>query len=302
MAAARSLHRRRLSCFVFTVRNPPMNAPIRIEQLARNTVEDERGIWVAGPLEEISYPESQHLLYSRIEDDSFWFQHRNAIIAAVVRNHPPSGVIMDVGGGNGYVATGLRNAGFETIVLEPLRTGAENAKRRGLPYVICSSIEQCGLSAQGLPAFGLFDVLEHIENDQHFLRRLHDYMTPQGMLYITVPACRLLWSTDDSYDGHFRRYSSRSLNNRLVAAGFRVQFNSYFFWILPPAIFCFRTLPSLLGLRPKNPELSALRENRRPPGVLGAWLDRYLVRELISIERGRTTCFGSSCIAVAQKI
>ena len=45
----------------------------------------------------VSYPIEAHAQFAAIEDLSFWFRHRNAIIQTVVGHHPPSGPIIDVG-------------------------------------------------------------------------------------------------------------------------------------------------------------------------------------------------------------
>jgi hypothetical protein len=51
-----------------------------------------------------------------VEDSSYWFGHRNARIVELVRQFPPNGLIFDIGGGNGFVAKGLEEAGFATVV------------------------------------------------------------------------------------------------------------------------------------------------------------------------------------------
>ena len=59
--------------------------------------------------EAISYPEEGNEACFQIEDQSFWFRHRNNCIQELVRKFPPNGKgpIFDVGGGNGFVAKGM---------------------------------------------------------------------------------------------------------------------------------------------------------------------------------------------------
>ena len=40
----------------------------------------------------------------QLEEDSFWFNHRNNIIANAVKKHSKGNVFFDIGGGNGFVA------------------------------------------------------------------------------------------------------------------------------------------------------------------------------------------------------
>ena len=54
------------------------------------------------------------------------------------------------------------------------------------------------------------DVLEHIENDHDELIRIAKHLNPGGMLFILVPAHRLLFSDFDKSVGHFRRYDKIS--------------------------------------------------------------------------------------------
>ena len=81
----------------------------------------------------------------------------------VVERFRPQGTIVDIGGGNGFVAGKLVQAGFPTVVVEPGETGARNAARRGVTTVICATLEAAHFRAASVPAACVFDVLEHIE-------------------------------------------------------------------------------------------------------------------------------------------
>ena len=51
----------------------------------------EEGIYYAAESEAISYPEEGNEACFEVEDQSFWFRHRNDCIREVVRNFPPRG-------------------------------------------------------------------------------------------------------------------------------------------------------------------------------------------------------------------
>jgi len=53
----------------------------------------------------------------------------------------------------------------------------------------------------------------------------------------------LLWSNEDVHAGHYRRYT-KSMSNILKEAGFRIEFSSYIFSILPFPIFLLRSILS----------------------------------------------------------
>src|SRR3974390_2727575 len=191
----------------------------------------------------ISYPSSTLEKIAEIESASFWFRHRNKMIASMVMQFPPIGPILDVGGGNGYVALELQRRGLQSIVLEADTAGALTSYYRGLPVIAALFKRELFVPAS-VPSIGLFDVLEHVEDDKGFLSDCGAILNQGGMLYLTVPALSFLWSSDDIYAGHFRRYDRRSLSAVLQQAGFKIKRIGYFFSCLAPAIFLCRTLPS----------------------------------------------------------
>ncbi len=85
---------------------------------------DKGGYWKANSDEEVSYPSEGNEVYAELEETSFWFKHRNETIIAAIENFPPSSAIFDIGGGNGYVAKGLIDAGFDCVLIEPGIAGA----------------------------------------------------------------------------------------------------------------------------------------------------------------------------------
>src|SRR5438046_2339206 len=85
---------------------------------AGGLVWDPAGVWVATAHGDVSYPDEGNAACAAIEDTSFWFRHRNRVIAAAVRRFPPlAGPIFDIGGGNGYVSLGLQRAGYSTVLV-----------------------------------------------------------------------------------------------------------------------------------------------------------------------------------------
>lgn len=247
----------------------------------------------------VSYPAGAHAAYAEIEERSFWFRHRNRCLLAALRAFPPGGTLFDVGAGNGFVARALVAAGLDVVPVEPGRDGARQARARGLRPVVCATLEAAGFVPRGLPAVGLFDVLEHVEDDDGFLRRLHGHLAPGGHLYVTVPAGPRLWSSEDVYAGHFRRYRRRGLARVLARAGFEVEFVSCFFAPLPPLLFLARVLPERLGRAPRNGPRTA-RGEHAAGSPLAPLIGALLGLELAALRRRRALPFGSSCLAVAR--
>lgn len=248
----------------------------------------------------ISYPSEGLGALADIEARSYWFNHRNAVIGEVVRQFPPSGPIFDIGGGNGFVSLGLRQAGFPAVVVEPDPVGAATALARGLP-VIEAAFQDIDLPLGSLPAVGMFDVLEHIEDDAGTLRRLHDALEPGGLLYVAVPALDWLWSDVDEHSGHFRRYTTKDLGRRLHTAGLTPLYSTYFFGVLIPAILLFRSLPRYVGRRIKLRDRQVEADHSLPRGAAGKLITASFSREIGRVESGGSLALGSSCLVVARK-
>jgi SAM-dependent methyltransferase len=264
-------------------------------------VRDEAGLWVAATRPALSYPADGNERCFLVEDRSYWFRHRNACILAAMRRHPPAGPVLDVGGGNGYVTRGMIDAGFPAVLLEPGPAGAFNAKvRRGIPEVVCATLEEAGIPENSLDAAGLFDVLEHIEDDRGLLAALHARLKPGGLLYLTVPAQGALWSASDVRAGHFRRYRPAQLE-ALFDGAFDLRCLAGFFRALVVPILAFRAIPFRLGLARRGSVLPAAREHGVQGGGSVRLVERLLAGELRRIEAGTAGRWGASLLCVARK-
>ena len=276
-------------------------APIDISAMSANLEQRGDGIWVSRNRSEISYPEEGNLHCLALETSSFWFEHRNQCILEVMRRCPPPGMVFDVGGGNGYVALGLQQTGIPVTLVEPGLTGVQNAAKRGVNQLICSTLEDAGFIPGSFPAAGVFDVLEHIEDQQGFLQNLYKLLIPGGRVYLTVPAFNSLWSVADEYAGHYRRYTKKELSDVLVKAGFRVEYSTYIFFMLPPPILLFRALPSRFGMRKQQDWVSYTLEHSQRSGLSGRLLRKMLGWELAQIRAGKAIPVGGSCLVAAAK-
>lgn len=250
----------------------------------------------------VEYPETGHDWCAAIEDASWWFRHRNRFLVEVMRRFPPppDTPLYDVGGGNGVVAAALQGAGIPTVVVEPGAAGAQRAKTRGL-QAICATMESAGIAPASLGSIGMFDVVEHIQDGSGFLQRARALLKPRGRIYLTVPAYRILWSAEDVYAHHFRRYTARSMRRTLEAAGFEVELSTYMFALLPLPILLMRSIPYRLGrARPFTLE-GARDDHTGTRGISRAFVDRLLDLELSAFRTFGALPFGASVVAVGRK-
>ena len=93
----------------------------------------------------------------------------------------------------------------------------------------------------------LFDVLEHIKDDQKSINRIGEALKPGGLAVLTIPAYPWLWSEHDKTLHHFRRYRKQDLVNLVnQAGGLKIEYMSYFNTTLFLPIIAFRGLRNLL--------------------------------------------------------
>lgn len=274
---------------------------LNLSEYATNILEKD-GIYFCKNNSAVSYPEDGNQNCFIIEDNSFWFRHRNNCISESVKKYSKDKVFFDIGGGNGFVSLGLNKSGIETVVVEPGVQGCLNAKSRGLNNIICATLEDAAFKKESIESAGLFDVVEHIEDDVEFLKILSEYLKKGAKLYITVPSFNWLWSNEDNFAGHYRRYTLKSMKKVLEKAGYEIEYSSYIFSILPLPVMLFRCLPYRLGLAKKSEDLSKNeKEHKERKGILSGLLNRIWNWEINKIKKNKRILFGGSCFVVAKK-
>lgn len=82
----------------------------------------------------------------------------------------------------------------------------------------------------------LFDVLEHIDDEDSFLRALLFHLAPGGRLAINVPAGQWAFSEYDRAAGHVRRYSINSLRSVALRNNLRIEKWTYWGFSLLPIL------------------------------------------------------------------
>lgn len=128
------------------------------------------------------------------------------------------------------------------------------------------------------------NVMEHIEDDHSFFKKLISLLTPGGTLFLLVPAHQSLYSDFDRQAGHFKRYSKADLQ-KLPASDWRLV-QSYFF--NPIGALGYWLVYKVLK---KNPQ--------EKPGEIDVF-DKYVV-PFSKIFFPRSAPVGISLIAVFQK-
>ena len=122
------------------------------------------------------------------------------------------------------VRIGLLGSGF---VSNFYMLGLETVAGWEVPVVASPNADHAAAFAQKWDLVGLFDVVEHIEDDKSFLLRLREILNDRGWLAITVPAFPFLWSTHDVNLHHYRRYTKTTLKKVLEETQYDIEYASY---------------------------------------------------------------------------
>ena len=249
-------------------------------------------------IQKVSYPKKGNKNTYGIEDKSYWYIHRNNCLKKIISKFSKNEMIFDIGGGNGFVSMGIRDTNNIPVIVEPDYNGILNAKKRGLNNLINSDFESLNIKKSSLPSIGLFDVLEHIKNDDLTIKNIFELLKENGKIYLTVPAYNFLWSNEDDDDGHYRRYSINKINNLLTKNGFTILQSTYFFSYLPIPIFFLRTIPSIFNKTKKSFE----KESKdHQAGKMISLIKFFNNIEIKRISLEKKIRFGSSIIVVAKK-
>lgn len=126
--------------------------------------------------------------------------------------------ILDFGSGNGAFAKKLANKGYLLECLEIDPKLAQITKSAGL--VTHSQLSE--IKAKNYSGAYSINVFEHISDDTAALVELAQKLEAGSRLFIWVPAFPILFSKFDTFVGHHRRYTKRSLQALVENAGLKV--------------------------------------------------------------------------------
>lgn len=239
-----------------------------------------------------------------VERSHFWFVGRRQVVLDTLRRTVPDLAqrrLFDIGCGSGGLleflsATGIAVAGACDAYEESLDLVR---RRMDVPLLVVDEGRLPPLGS-GYELLGMFDVLEHLDDDAGTLRFLASVLRPGGVLVLTVPAHPVLFDEMDEIAHHRRRYTRAELRERLRLAGLEVRVLSHFMSPLLPLLMLTRGIgrrwPGLRGRGALERRLVEFRVvavvNLVMRWVL--WLERRVMR-LVSLP------FGSSIVAVATR-
>lgn len=235
---------------------------------------------------------------ANLEENNFWFRTRNRLIVWVLRRHFPQMCrYLEIGCGTGYVLAGVAKAYPDVAVT------ASEVFSVGLPFAAArvQQAELLQMDARHIPyveefdVIGAFDVLEHIEEDETVLSQMLQALRPGGGIVITVPQHSWLWSRQDEYACHVRRYCVGDLREKVRRVGFQVEYETSFVSLLLPAMLVSRMLQ-----RHRSPNSDPMAELRLPV-LLDRVFEEVMRLEHQFIQLGVRLPVGGSLLLVARK-
>lgn len=187
------------------------------------------------------------------------------IVAVLERHAPPQGFgsILDVGCGDGLFFPELRRFGDPRGV----ETDADLVSEESRSRIWIGAFDDTFDPAERYGLILMLDVVEHLDDDVAALRQAARLLVPGGLLVITVPAFRLLWTAHDDFNHHRTRYRRDGLVGAVEGAGLEVRSARYFFHWLFPLKLAVRCKERLLPRPPEIAKVPAPLSNRIFYGV-----------------------------------
>jgi SAM-dependent methyltransferase len=188
---------------------------------------------------------------------------------ALVDRHGLEAPFLDAGCGRGDVAAHLARRGWRGEALDPSPLAVARAREalhhhRGVT-VVAGELQ----SYRGGPfaTVLMFDLLEHLPDDEAALRAARRLQRPGGVLVLTVPThAAREWRWDDDLYGHLRRYDPAGIAALVAAAGYEVlevwDLTYPVFWLLRRGY---------TRLKPPPPVRGTARERTALSGCAQAW-------------------------------
>lgn len=237
----------------------------------------------------------------QLEDTYWWFVGRRHLVRSLIERFSPeeSRLILDAGCGTGGTLSHLQGMG-ELWGCDIANESLEACRARGFDNLTQSPVENLDFPDARFDVVVSCDVIEHIEADAQALGEMARVLRPGGILVLTVPAHRWLWSAHDEALDHLRRYETADLRRLIEGAGLEIELYSKAVAISMPAILAsvaYRRLRRLFSGRGEKAQQTALFDLPRPLNTALIWLldiETWLMR-YISLP------LGASLVVVARK-
>jgi SAM-dependent methyltransferase len=234
----------------------------------------------------------------RAERDHFWFRGLRRFVAPLLERAAggvASPMILDCGCGTGHNLRMLRRYG-RAVGIDVTWSGLSYAHDRGERAVAQATATVLPFADDRFDIVTSFDVIYALSDrdEQAAIGEMFRVLRPGAHLVLNAAAMELLKGNHSVLALEVRRYSRRSLRERLERAGFIVRRMSYTNATILPAVAGVRLLQRVAGHEESDEEISI------PPAPVNLALTAALTIEA-AVVRFVDMPFGSSLMALAQK-
>lgn len=151
-------------------------------------------------------------------------QHMFLCLDRFIESHGIQGPFLEVGCGRGDVSVHLARRGWTGLAIDFSDAAIAQAAANLARFPGVEVRQQALADVRGsFACIIMWDVLEHIEDDQAALQAVAGLLRPGGRLLLAVPGNPREWRWDDEFYGHFRRYTVAELTHKLALAGLQAE-------------------------------------------------------------------------------
>ncbi len=172
--------------------------------------------------------------YSEIgSTDNWWFKGKNELVKSFIK-----GKSLNVGGGLTDIGDVIVDNDKRVVEMNPK---AKFGNAYGLPD-----------ESNSFDTVIISDVLEHLKYDELAVNEIKTVLKERGIVIVTVPAYKFLFSEHDEILGHYRRYNKGMLEDLFKKAGFKTKKLCYWNFFLFPGVVLVKLLSKGLNLKKTN--------------------------------------------------
>lgn len=218
---------------------------------------------------------------------------------------------LDAGCGTGYVSRYLAMKGWQGKAIDMSEEVLRICRKKLFSFDSVRISKESILDQKGkFNTVILFDVIEHMKDDEKVLRKINSLLTPNGYMIMALTSNPKEWRWDDEFYGHYRRYSEKDVRSKLIRVGFKpsefIEYTFPVFWFIRILYTTVLRPPKVdLNNKMKRTSMSAVSSAWRMPSLFSAMIKFDALWKIIFIFQylffRKFTSHGFAMIVVAKK-
>lgn len=185
-------------------------------------------------------PQEYRIMFEA-ENSHWWYRALRCWLEHVVRRYVSNdGWVLDAGCGTGATLALLQSLNYKSLGFDLSLSGLQFACNRDHMFnkLCCASVTNLPYSSNSFTGIICADVLYllHDDDEVNALREFKRVLRPGGALILNLPAYEWLRGEHDQAVSTQRRYTAKSLRQKLRAAGFEPLRLEYRYMMFLPAL------------------------------------------------------------------